>query len=139
MPSQKILLIEDDLTLGELLVSLLEQTGHGVTWFVRARIAQDEFTEDGIVLMDADGKECKPDFKKFELALIDWRLKGSPINGPELIPQVVRAGLPVIGISGLSWLNEELIAVGARAAMVKDELMTRILRGELVIEKDFGL
>lgn len=137
MPCQKILLIEDDLTLGELLVSILSETGHGVTWFVRARFSGEP--DNGLILMDADGAESRLDCSRFELALIDWRLKGSPINGPEVIPAVVRSGLPVVGISGLSWLNEELTAAGARTALVKDELMSKVLSGKLVIEKDFGL
>ncbi|MGD9682060.1 MAG: hypothetical protein AB7W16_12820 [Candidatus Obscuribacterales bacterium] len=137
MPCQKLLLIEDDLTLGELLVSILKETGHGVTWFVRARFSGEP--DEGLILMDADGAESKLDCSGFELALIDWRLKGSPINGPEVIPVVVRGGLPVVGISGLSSLNEELTAAGARSALVKDELMSRLLKGKLVIEKDFGL
>ena len=92
MPSQHILLVEDDLTLGELFMTVLERTGHGVTWFVLARTS-----EEGLVLMDADGIESLLKPVSYELALVDYRLKGSAIDGPEVTSHLVAVGLPVVG------------------------------------------
>lgn len=133
MTSQKLLLVEDDLTLGELLMSVFDKTGHGVTWFVRARL-QNEV----LLLMDADGVESILTRQSYELALVDYRLKGSSLDGPDVTSHLVRAGIPVVGISGLAQLNAFLIDAGARGGISKDNLLSRVLRRELAIDKDFA-
>lgn len=149
MPDPHLLLIEDDLTLGELLVTVLKRAGHEVTWFVRARwavapavgLSRASVENPGVklVLMDADGKEsvCVPPLK-YELALVDYRLKGSPIDGPDVTPYLVACGLPVVGISGLPTLNDDMIRAGARGGIAKDQLMSKVLSRELVIDSTFA-
>jgi DNA-binding response OmpR family regulator len=131
-PSKSLLLVEDDLSLGELLTSVFAKTGHGVTWFCRARI-QDA----NLVLMDTDGNENVFKTDSYELALVDFRLKGSPLDGPEVTAFLVKAGLPVVAISGLPSLNDVLIQAGARGGISKDQLFSRVLRKEVVIDRTF--
>ncbi len=132
MANQKLLLVEDDLTLGELLLSVFDKTGHSVTWFVRARL------QDGaLTFMDADGVESVLPADGYALALVDFRLKGSALDGPDVTTQLVKAGIPVVGISGLRQLNELMVQAGARGGISKDELFSRVLRHELVVDHNF--
>lgn len=133
MPSQKLLFIEDDLVLGDLLMEMFCRTRHGVSWFVRARVSPD-----GLVLMDANGVERLLVPEDYELALVDYRLKGSELDGPEVTSYLVARKIPVVGISGLPQLNSLLINAGARGGVAKDDLFSRILRGQLVIRGDFA-
>jgi hypothetical protein len=133
MPSQKILFVEDDLTLGELFMTVFQKTSHGVSWFVRARPSPG-----GLLLMSEDGTEMPLSAGTFEIALVDFRLKGSPINGPDVTSFLVAAGIPVVGISGLPSLNELMINAGARGAVAKDELFSLLLRGKVEITRDFA-
>lgn len=114
MKVQNILLIEDTLDLGDLLVYVLEREGHAVSWYVRARI-----TPEGLMLMEPRGKEVLIDASVFNIAFVDYRLKGSPINGPEVTAELVKSKLPVIAMSGLPSLNEEMIERGAVASCEK--------------------
>lgn len=133
MANQKLLLVEDDLTLGELLLSVFGKTGHDVTWFVRARL------EDKVlVFMNADGVETVLQSDVYALALVDYRLKGSMLDGPDVTAHLVKAGIPVVGISGLRQLNEFMVKAGARGGISKDELFSRVLRRELVIDQNFS-
>lgn len=133
MATQKLLLVEDDLTIGELLLSVFDKTGHGVTWFVRARI------QDGsLVLMNADGKETVFKPENYEIALVDYRLKGSQLDGPEVTSTIVKAGVPVVGISGLQQLNAILVEAGARGGISKDQLFSMVLKKQLVIDERFA-
>ncbi len=131
-PSKRLLLVEDDLSLGELLTSVFDKTGHGVTWFCRARIQNAT-----LILMDADGNESVFKSESYELAFVDFRLKGSPLDGPEVTSFLVQAGLPVVATSGLPSLNDVLIQAGARGGISKDQLFSRVLRKELVIDRTF--
>ncbi len=135
MPSQKILFVEDDLVLGELFMTVFEKTNHGVSWFVRARLSPDG---SGLTLMSEDGAETVLRDGDYELALVDFRLKGSPIDGPEVTSYLVAAGIPVIGISGLPSLNKLMVEAGARGAVAKDELFSLLLRGKVEITRDFA-
>jgi hypothetical protein len=129
-------LIEDDLTLGELFVTALGKSGHGVCWFVRARISED--VTEGLVVTDPDGNETGVDPARFELALVDWRLKGSPIDGDAVTAFLTARGLPAVGISGLSQLNQQMVEAGARGGISKDELFSGIISGRIVIDRDYA-
>ncbi len=135
--ARKVLLIEDDLSLGELLVLCL--TRHSdvtVSWFVRARLSAE--CQD-LVLMDADGKEvvftAKALASDFDLAFVDYRLKMSIMSGIEVTRKLASARLKVIASSGLFSLNDELIAAGASCAIDKDKIIGRALKEPDFIEK----
>lgn len=130
MPCQKILLVEDDLVWGELLHSSLQRAGYHASWFVRAR-----FSDASVILMYADGRECVLNAGDFEIAIVDGRLKGSPIDGWDLTPTLVAAGLPVIAASGDPWINERMIEAGAFRCLAKHDMIGPIVKGTFVFER----
>ena len=135
--ARKVLLIEDDLSLGELLVICLTRNSNvAVSWFVRARLSAES---QDLVLMDADGKEvvfnAQSLVSDFDLAFVDYRLKMSTMTGIEVTRKVAATKLKVIASSGLFTLNEELIAAGASRAIDKDKIIGRALKEPDFIEK----
>lgn len=130
MTPRRVLVVEDDLFMGETIVEGFGRLGHSASWFVRARLGGD----GAIILMDADGKESTLDAASYDVAFIDYRLKGSPIDGTDLTPHVVAAGLPVVAMSGLDTYNQQMIQLGARASCVKDELAFTLLKKQFDIE-----
>lgn len=128
-----VLLIEDDLTLGELLVNVFTRHGAAtVLWFVRARPVE-VIDSKGLVLIDPDGRESVfPMQKPFDIAFVDYRLKMSQLTGLEVTRKLTAGGVKVIACSGLSCLNEEMLQAGAQAGMEKDKIFSRALR-----ESDF--
>ena len=136
-PVRKVLLIEDDLSLGELLVICLTRNSNvAVSWFVRARLSAES---QDLVLMEADGREVvftdEAIVSGFDLAFVDYRLKMSTMTGIEVTRKVAATKLKVIASSGLFTLNEELIAAGASRAIDKDKIIGRALKEPDFIEK----
>ncbi|MFA6210756.1 MAG: hypothetical protein WCT03_19145 [Candidatus Obscuribacterales bacterium] len=133
---KRVLLIEDDLSLGELLVICLTRDSNvTVSWFVRARLSADQ----DLVLMEADGREvvftAKALASDFDIAFVDYRLKMSAMTGVEVTRKVAASKLKVIASSGLSSLNDELIAAGASAAIDKDKIIGRAIKEPDFVEK----
>lgn len=132
-----VLLVEDDLLLGELLVSVFTRHGTAtVSWFVRAKPKADS---SGFVLIDPDG--CESIFdpliglnqnQPVDIAFVDYRLKMSPLTGLEVTRKLTAYGVKVIACSGLPWFNDEMIAAGAQGGLTKDTLFSRALH-----ESDF--
>lgn len=123
---KRVLLVEDYLDLGELIAGVLEKKGLSVQWYVRARFAGED-----IVLMDADGKETVLDPAKFDVAIMDGRIKGGDVHGWDLTPRLVKAGLPVVAASGDPWINSQMMEAGARACIFKHDIIGRALKGDL--------
>ena len=135
--ARKVLLIEDDLSLGELLVLCLTRQSHvTVSWFVRARLSADR---QDLILMAADGMEvvfnARSLVSDFDLAFVDYRLKMSTLSGIQVTRKLASARLKVIASSGLFSLNDELIAAGASCAIDKDKIIGRALKEPDFIEK----
>ncbi len=133
---KRVLLIEDDISLGELLVICLTRDSDvTVSWFVRARLSADQ----DLVLMEADGREvvftAKALASDFDIAFVDYRLKMSAMTGIEVTRKVAASKLKVIASSGLFTLNDELIAAGASAAIDKDKIIGRALKEPDFVEK----
>lgn len=133
---RRVLLIEDDLSLGELLVICLTRDSNvTVSWFVRARLSADQ----DLVLMEADGREvvftARALASDFDIAFVDYRLKMSAMTGIEVTRKVAASMLKVIASSGLFTLNDELIAAGASAAIDKDKIIGRTLKEPDFVEK----
>lgn len=139
---RRVLLIEDDLSLGELVVICLTKNSNvAVSWFVRARLSADG---QDLILMAADGREVvftmKAIVSDFDLAFVDYRLKMSIMSGIEVTRKLASARLlsakfKVIASSGLFTLNDELIAAGATAAIDKDKIIGRALKEPDFIER----
>ncbi len=115
MNSLRVLLIEDELFLGEIMSEVLTDRGFAVRWFVRARC-----TNGVVVLMDADGIEVVLDGDSYDVALVDGQLKNSALNGWDLTPWLVKMKLPVIATSGDPDVNKSMIKAGASATIRKD-------------------
>ena len=124
----KVLLIEDDLILGEFLHDGLVRAGYVTSWFVRARLDSKQDGSTCVLLSDLDGSQQALDASAFDLALVDKRLKGSPVDGPEVV-RCIAPSVPVVAISGLEVLNQEMIDAGASFGIAKDELFSRLLNG----------
>lgn len=127
MQAIRVLLIEDCLELGDLLQEVLQPEFQSVSWFVRART-----TEQGVLLMNADGKETLLDCSHYDLAFVDGRLKGSSMNGWNLIPHLVAGKLPAIAMSGDPWFNKQMVELGAAKSLEKFEIMKLARNGSLL-------
>jgi DNA-binding response OmpR family regulator len=133
MTKRKILLVEDDITLGDLLVYALGKRDYEVTWFCRARLDSAGkliFINDRGVETDFDASadaDTKADGARY--ALVDSRLKGSVMQGVDVTRALVARGVKVIAISGLSSLNKELIAAGALGGIEKFDIVSRLSAG----------
>jgi hypothetical protein len=121
---KKILLIDDELSFGEIFSILLERENNQLTHFVRVRVQGDD-----VILMAPDGKETSLDPTCFDFALVDGRIKGGNMNGWDLAPHLVRLGLPFVAISGADSLNDQMIKAGATSAVRKDLLWTQFRDG----------
>jgi DNA-binding response OmpR family regulator len=129
MANTRVLLVEDDLWWGELLAESMQKRGYDVTYYCRAKLVGD----NGVEFTDADGKIFPLRAEDFDLVLMDGRLKGSDINGWDVTPRLVAAGLPVIGISGADSFNKLMIEAGARSGYAKSDLFIKLADGELTL------
>jgi DNA-binding response OmpR family regulator len=127
MQAIRVLLIEDCLELGDLLQEVLQAECESVSWFVRART-----TTEGVLLMNAEGKEILLDCSRYDLALVDGRLKGSSMDGWDLIPYLVAGKLPAIAMSGDPWFNKRMVELGAAKSLDKFDIMKLARKGVLL-------
>jgi|GEM_PF-587431 len=142
--TKKILLVEDDITLGDLIVLALSRHDYAVTWFVRARMEKAVAKQDDkIVFMNDRGVETsfnavqlQEAAQSYEFALVDYRLKGSVMEGIEVTRTLSRQGITVIACSGLPYLNDQMIEAGAVAGIEKHEIFTRsrLLTGDNMMQ-----
>lgn len=132
MKKYKILIVEDDLTLGELLLRVFSRRENvSVTWYVRAR-------RDGagaLIFMDADGAEFSFCEQAFDLAFVDWQLKMSSLSGLEVTRELCARAMVVVAASGDPSLNSQLVEAGARIGITKDRLFSRALEEADFVEQ----
>jgi len=126
MQAIKVLLIEDCLELGDLLQEVLQAEVTSVSWFVRARI-----NEGKVILMDVTGKETSLDCSLYDVALLDGRLKGSSVDGWDLVPHLVASKLPVIATSGDPSINKRMVELGALKSLEKFDIFSAARKGTL--------
>lgn len=139
MSRTKIFLLEDYLDIGELLKDVLVHAGFEVSWFVRARSINSDNIHEGIMVMDADGRESRLDPFLYDVAFIDGRLKGSSLDGWDVVPFLAAAGLYVVACSGDPWINREMIDQGASSSMEKFEIFRLVRTGALELPVKGGL
>jgi DNA-binding response OmpR family regulator len=129
MSNKKILLVEDDITLGDLIVFAMTKRDYQVTWYVRARLDQSGaliFMNDRGVETSFDSADNKENGHGYDLALVDSRLKGSDMQGFEVTQELTKRGVTVIGSSGLPYLNQQLVKAGAVGCIEKHEIFNLI-------------
>jgi hypothetical protein len=135
MSNKKVLLVEDDITLGDLIVLAMTRRDYQVTWYCRAHRDQSGqliFTNDRGVETNFDGADHKEDSKSYDFALVDSRLKGSVMQGFEVTQELTRRGVTVIGSSGLPYLNQELVKAGAVGGIEKHEIFS-LIKGDILL------
>jgi DNA-binding response OmpR family regulator len=128
MSNKNVLLVEDDITLGDLIVLTMTKRDYQVTWYVRARLDQSGqliFMNDRGVESNFDSAN-KENSQSYYFALVDSRLKGSVMQGLELTQELTKRGVTVIGSSGLPYLNQELVKAGAAGSIEKHEIFSLI-------------
>jgi DNA-binding response OmpR family regulator len=133
MSNKKVLVVEDDITLGDLIVLVMTKHDYQVTWFCRARL--DHL--GALIFMNDHGVESNFDADEkigsgYDFALVDSRLKGSVMQGVEVTRELTKRGLTVIGSSGLPYLNQELIKAGAVGCIEKHEVFS-LIKGEGIL------
>ncbi len=115
MNDVRLLLLEDDHLTGELLIETLNEHGFNVSWFVRASLIKAV-----LHLTDINGQLVPLEGAHYDVAAVDGRLKMSPIEwGYQVTPHLVKANVPVVAVSGDHFLNEQMIAFGAKAGAPK--------------------
>lgn len=123
-----VLLIEDYLDLGELMVEALADINVEAHWYVRVRT---DAATGALFCMDADGKEhlplSQPEQKtKFDCAIVDGYLRGSAMSGLEIVKAFSKKGLRVLASSGDPGLNRQMVSSGALASLEKMDLVTLV-------------
>lgn len=121
---KKILYLDDELLLGELVQCAIERHGGELTHFARVRMAGED-----IILMNPDGKESTLERGAFDFAFVDGRIKGSALDGWDVTPHMVRLGIPVVAVSGVDDLNDLMIKAGASRGVRKDKLWDTLRDG----------
>jgi len=135
MSNKKVLLVEDDITLGDLIVMAMTKRDYQVTWYCRARLDQSGkliFTNDRGIESNFDDVDNKENSKSYDFALVDSRLKGSVMQGFELTQELTRRGVTVIGSSGLPYLNQQLVKAGAVGGIEKHEIFS-LIKGDIAL------
>ncbi len=131
---KRILVIENDDYWGELIASALTKKGHDVSWFVRVNRVRDGEVA-GLKLMGMDGKEIRLDPANYDVVLVDGRMDQFSLHGRDVTPDLVALGMTVVGISGSSGLNDEMIGLGAKAGVMKHDLFLGLAKGDLDLHK----
>lgn len=110
------LLIEDTPYMGKAMKQVLEKQGHTVTWLTGVK-AVDLNTISGTTV---DGGSVTLNLRKFRTALVDGALKGSPLQGEDVVGSLRKGEIFSIGTSTTE--NELLLKNGADVASNKSIL-----------------
>jgi DNA-binding response OmpR family regulator len=133
MSKKTILLVEDDISLGDLIVFATEKYDYQATWFCRARLDQS----GALIFMNDRGVETNFDTagksQGYDFALVDSRLKNSDLQGADVTRELCKRGITVIACSGLPYLNAELVKAGAVNGIEKHEIFS-LLKDDKVLK-----
>jgi CheY-like chemotaxis protein len=114
------LLIEDTPYMGKALKQVLEDQGHKVTWLTGVTKLRP-FT--GIT---ADGGNVVVKLGQFDKAFVDSDLKGSPLQGQDIVGTLRARKIFSIGTSSVDDTNELLRANGANVVGNKGVILTAL-------------
>ncbi len=127
----KILLVEDSVSMGKAIKTLLEAQGHVVQWIVGLRsVSADSNNAIGIDEADEDDQVTP---QEIAVAFVDGQLAGE-FTGPQVVSLLARNSVPCLGISTQSDLNQEMVALGAQLGLKKPVAFVALVAGLLTPE-----
>lgn len=110
----KILLLEDFQPIALAFKALITAQGHDVVWL------QSVESLNPFRGVDGSGSQVTLELSQFQLALVDGQFDKSPIQkGEEVAAQLLAQGVKVLGISSQNGPNQEMVRLGAVAAVNK--------------------
>ncbi len=124
----KILLVEDSVSMGKAIKTLLEAQGHVVQWIIGLRtVAEDSSNATGIDEADQDDQVTP---QEFDVAFVDGQLAGQ-FTGPQVVTFLSHNCVPCLGISTQSDLNQEMVDLGAKLGLKKPVAFVALVAGLL--------
>jgi DNA-binding response OmpR family regulator len=129
MASQKLLVVEDDRLMWDLIEEILQSRGVEFEIFARGSIVDGQ-----LLLMNLKSEKVSIKAEDYLVALVDGRLSMSELNGTGVTAALTKLGMPVIAVSGADSLNDEMIGAGAFKAIRKDHLWYEFLRGKAIYD-----
>ncbi len=127
----KILLVEDSVSMGKAIKTLLETQGHVVQWIVGLRsVSADSSNAIGIDEADQDDQVTP---QEIDVAFVDGQLAGE-FTGPQVVSFLAANSVPCLGISTQPDLNIEMVALGAKLGLKKPVAFVALVAGLLTPE-----
>lgn len=127
----KILLIEDSVSMGKAIKTLLETQGHVVQWIIGLRsVSADSSNAIGIDEADQDDQVTP---QSIDVAFVDGQLAGQ-FTGPQVVSFLAANSVPCLGISTQSDLNQEMVTLGAKLGLKKPVAFVALVAGLLTPE-----
>ena len=127
----KILLIEDSVSMGKAIQTLLAAQGHVVQWIIGLRsVSVDCKNAIGIKEGDEDDQVTPQDI---DVAFVDGQLAGD-FTGPQVVSFLAHNRVPCLGISTQSDLNQEMVDLGAKLGLKKPVAFVALVAGLLTPE-----
>ncbi|MBX9570111.1 MAG: response regulator [Candidatus Obscuribacterales bacterium] len=123
----KVLLIEDAACMYRAFETLLQESGHEVHVCVGCQSLEP------LVLTASDGSANALASHSFDVALCDGQLIGS-IEGPAIVEQLTRLGIPSFGISTQDSFNQAMQKLGAKGGQNKAIALLLVMAGVLTPE-----
>ncbi len=128
----KILLVEDSVSMGKAIKTLLEAQGHVVQWIVGLRRFSSTSADQATGINAAD-EDDQVTAKDIAVAFVDGQLKGQ-FTGPQVVQYLAQNGVPCLGISTQTDLNQEMVKVGAKLGLKKPVAFVALFAGLLTAE-----
>lgn len=108
----RILIIEDYGPIARAMQAALREQGHDVDWITGVR------SFEPFVGIDAEKQDIAVTPTTYDLVMCDGELFGKN-HGPAVVKQLVSLGVVCVGISSQHPMNNEMVALGAVAGLLK--------------------
>lgn len=122
------LLIEDTDFMGKAMKQVLEEQGHSVTWLTGV-----DSTKPFIGTTEA-GTKLRLNLSRFKTAFVDGDLKGSPLQGEDVVGTLHNRHILTIGTSTVPKFNDLMTSRGADVAANKGVIFTGLVNRQLELE-----
>ena len=124
----KILVVEDTKFMADTAVELLTNMGHEVTCVAGFSDAETP------VFNDSDDNDVELVLEDFELVFLDGDLLHHE-EGKDVVPAIVKAGVPVVGTSTLPNMNEAMVEAGATGSVPKGTWLLAMVHNRVTPEQ----